>query len=292
MINLFVTKFADTVTVSQSATKDSVKEFVRYEKQVTRKLTEHGIRSVLSLNTDIEMYPQAATAAPQKGELTRKPAYPDVKFNATNEGGTAAVAVCRQLGDGLNQELGIDLIQVTGFGNSAVLGTDFDKLDVAYLREMMLTGSEIERIKLFPSARQRQLIYGMVISVKESFLKYHGIGLVGISAFNSVQVQVPYPQSGTVLKGLCDVVEGNEKTNGVVNWIEFEQQVFVEFVDQHSLAGLGLEGADGTGRAVARLFVIGNDSTSSSLLVGSIVSKRYPAPVRVVDVAVDDLSLH
>lgn len=309
IIDIYVTQFGSPSAISQSKDKSEVMRLVQYEKQISRRLMGYAIVRALRPHDDCltiesvleEMKhtrnSREKASSREKTELSSKPQYPGVKFNTSNEAG--AVVVCCALSSqqtgaqdpaSYEEELGIDLVEEQEAGSSSSsASTDFDLLDQLYLSEMMLTKQEMDRIRAFPTRKSRQRIYAFVISIKEAFVKYHGIGLVGVSSFNDVEVEVPEAGEEAIQRLRLHEEHGLEADDdsGPISWIDFDQKIGVDFVSSWKAKPRLPFAAGPVTKAYARLFVL----TFHPSLLGSVVAFRFPAPVRIQAVDVKELEI-
>lgn len=364
MIHIFLSQFSSSDAISQSQTKQHVKNLVHLEKSVSKTLQNLAISKVLNIplndvvKTRAELVMMRQLSLKQKklssenasasfsssslssssststsssssssSALSSKPYFPGVQFNTSNEAGTVIVAVTSEI----QLPLGIDLVEEHYINNSdtenslplnsalsvSPSSTDFDTLDPEYLSLMMLTSLEIRDIRNLPTRRLRQRLYAFIISVKEAFLKYHGIGLVGISSFNDVQVTIPQILSqqdpNTLNQLLLKQIRNDtgNKDNDIIQWVDIaDTPIIVDFVaskkpqflkwvqTQHRTNEAlpnpsSMINNNNKTEAFARMFIVNwpSSSNSKSSILGSIVSSRFPAPVSTTIVGIENLDL-
>ncbi|VVT56408.1 uncharacterized protein SAPINGB_P005043 [Magnusiomyces paraingens] len=220
-IHLYFTQFAAPDAVSSTTSKDQVRSLVVLEKRASRALQHHALGQVLGIPIDtVQIEPRASAAdsseyeTHQQSALSRKPWHRGVQFNTTNEGGTVVVAVT----DDLTVPLGVDLVAEHHDNKEkgcSAESTDFDGLDQEYVKAMVLTENEIKTIKRVGQRLARQRVYAAAIALKEAFLKYHGIGLVGVSSLADVEVTFPKNFDGNLWVSNTK----NETTMPTLEWV-------------------------------------------------------------------------
>lgn len=316
VVHLYFTRFASTDAMAATTSKDHVRALVQLEKAASRGLQTLAIAQTLGVSRQqvhIQpvRVPDTSSQGAPKSSLSVKPWHAGVQFNTSNEAGAVVVAVC----GGAQTPLGVDLIAEKPAGDSpgAAGGpidpesTDFDTLDAEYLRLMMLTASELEAVKRMPTKRLRQRVYALIISAKEAFLKYHGVGLVGVSSFADVEVDLsgaaPALTPAADLEAAWLVARDQNQDPAerapqpAIRWIEnvSARPLHVDFVAawrprfdtwaaEHQADSNG-DFPEGTRRAVARLFKIHDpragetgDAPAATELLGAVVGPRFPAP--------------
>lgn len=287
MIDLYYSLFKHPVDHTNRDTKQSTKDFSILEKQVSTFTQSYAISKTLNIPIyDVVIKPikkpnnehnlENDSFSKKKSELSKKPYHENVQFNTSNEAGAVFVAITKNV----ELSLGVDLVlleKITSTNKKRNL-TDFDLLDHDYLTQMMITTFELDFISNVTTRELRQSVYGCIIAVKEAFLKYHGIGLVGISRFTEVEVTFPTGPDETSL-AISDCISGH--LNNEISFLEFPKKsnrIFVDFTHKKKFSqtacSLQTDQQNSTS-ANAILFWFNSSFSDTGSLIGSVVSNSF-----------------
>lgn len=286
MIDLYYSVFKQPISPTNKPTKQSTKDFSILEKQVSKFTQSYAIAKTLDIPIyNVVIKPIEAPNSEhnlnndvlqKKSEISKKPYHDNVQFNTSNEAGTVLVAVTKNT----EISLGVDLVllETPIPTNNKPNLTDFDLLDHDYLTQMMITTSELHYITKMATRELRQFVYGCIIAAKEAFLKYHGIGLVGISRFNEIEVFFPTVPDETSL-AISKCLSNN--LNDEISFLEFPDstdRITVDFIHQikpnKKPSFFSSKPAYST-PANALLFRFNDKFSESGSLIGSVVSNSY-----------------